>query len=309
MIIPWLRGFLSFSQAPLTWTLIAANAFVFLSAVDRPGKSSSYWNSDFIIMSGHLYHEYKSEDLELEKTDQQWVLLGTQALRDPEFIRQAPQYQFHGDEIAIRGWKEKIENYQSEMEMRPSHWYGLNFDNMKSLSWITYQFMHAGLFHLLGNMAMLLIFGAAVESFIGGLGLVTLYLLGGAAGGLGFMLLGAYTTAPVIGASGSVTTIMAFYMLAEKKRRVPFFYFFSPIEGYYGFIHLPVLAMLPLVFLPDLVGFFATPEELGAGVAYSAHIGGALLGFFFGFLYRYLFSLELKKSLRASSDPAPQSEI
>jgi membrane associated rhomboid family serine protease len=92
----------------------------------------------------------------------------------------------------------------------------------------------------------------------------------------------------MIGASGSLSAVMAFYAAYEHRRRVSFFYFVSPIKGYWGWIYLPTLIIFPLCFLPDIVGYLSNPEELGDGIAYAAHMGGALFGLLFGFFCRYV---------------------
>jgi membrane associated rhomboid family serine protease len=91
----------------------------------------------------------------------------------------------------------------------------------------------------------------------------------------------------MIGASGALSGVMAFYAAFEKRKRISFFYFVSPIPGYYGWIYLPTLIIFPLSFLSDLVGYLSTPAEIGSGIAYTAHIGGALFGAVLGFGLRY----------------------
>jgi membrane associated rhomboid family serine protease len=194
---------------------------------------------------------------------------------------------FFGDEIAIADWKEKLHEYHEQLQMRTSSIFGLKTQAGSPLTWVTYQFMHASWMHLFGNMAMLLIFGAALESAVGGMGLIFIYLLSGFAGAWAFLLLGQNTLAPMIGASGALSGVMAFYAAYEKKRRVSFFYFVSPMPGYYGWIYLPTLAIFPLCFLSDFAGYLSTPTEIGTGVAYTAHIGGAVFGTFFGFALRH----------------------
>lgn len=134
---------------------------------------------------------------------------------------------------------------------------------------------------------MLWIFGAALEISLGGFALAAIYLVGGAVGAWAFLALGHGTLAPMIGASGSLSAVMAFFAAYEKKKRVSFFYFLSPLPGYYGWIYLPTILIFPLCFLSDLAGYLSTSQEVGTGVAYAAHIGGAAFGVIFGFGLRY----------------------
>jgi membrane associated rhomboid family serine protease len=287
MIIPWLKGFLSWQKAPLTWTLIFVNVFIFGLTMEPQTKAAadSFATVEMMSLTGRLYYQYRNpDDDEMPVKDlNEWMVLGSQGLKDPAFIHQAPELDFYGDDLAIQKWKKKVVDYEDALIGRSSRIFGLQTQNSTPLSWITYQFMHAGFMHLLGNMLMLLLFGGALEMSLGGIGLLGVYLFGGIAGAAGFLALSSATVAPMIGASGSLSAIMAFYAAFEHRRRISFFYFVSPIHGYWGWIYLPTLIIFPLCFLPDLVGYLSTPAEFGDGIAYAAHMGGALFGALLGF--------------------------
>ena len=91
-------------------------------------------------------------------------------------------------------------------------------------SLITYQFIHASWWHVLGNMIFLLPFGKAVEDRMGHIGFAIFYICSGmACGGMHAIL----STAPVIGASGSVCAVTAsFLVLAPKTNINVLFVFF-----------------------------------------------------------------------------------
>lgn len=305
MIIPWLGGFLKWTQAPLTWTLIAINAFIFILTYQPEGGSRrAFANGDNklfstqeeLVLTGRLFDQYhfqKSEDADNVwsqpqiKSKEQYLLLGSQALRDPEFMKSAGDFHFTGDEIAVKEWKKSLDKFQDHMKFRSSSLFGLLPQEHRPLTWITYQFMHAGVMHLVSNMLLLIIFAGMLEVQMGSLGMILVYLLSGIAGGLGFLFLSSHSTAPMVGASGALSGVMACYAAFERKRRVPFFYFLSPLKGYYGLIYLPTLLIFPLCFLTDVASYLGTPAELGAGVAYTAHIGGAVFGGLVGLGLRF----------------------
>jgi membrane associated rhomboid family serine protease len=248
MIVPWLQGFLSWSRAPLTWTLIAVNFFIYLITYQPEDFSAAaaFTKQSTVSMTGHLYLQFLDS---ADKNDErELVILGMQALRNPQFMQKAESFKFQGDQIAIQQWRKDFVDFRDSLEGRVSRIFGLSFDKHAPLTWITYQFMHAGLVHLLSNMLLLLIFAAAVEQKIGGFAMLALYILSGFGGGLGFFTLGQSSIAPMIGASGSLSGIMAFYAFYEKKKRVRFFYFLSPFESYYGFLYLPTWMIYPLCF-------------------------------------------------------------
>jgi len=288
MIIPWLRGFLNHQQAPITWALVIMNIFIFMTTYDPQFKKMSQFFTDNrrFEMTANLYHQYKGNEGLPSQKDK--LLLGTQAMKDAKFIEDAEKFDFFGDHIAIEKWKKEIIAFREELSARPASIYGFHYDHTQPLTFITYQFMHAGFMHLISNMLMLLLFAAALEKIAGSLITLGIYLLGGVAGAYGFLLLGEPTLAPLIGASGSLSAAMAFYATVETKRRVSFFYFLSPIEGYYGWLWLPTWMIFILSFLSDVASYLSTPAEVGAAVAYTAHLGGMFFGIAAGFLHRKL---------------------
>lgn len=292
MIIPWMKGFLGWNKAPLTWTLIILNLLIFLQTtgpVGTSGITQNFSNVEMMVLTGQLYDQYlRGESTEVHRRKQNdWMILGGQGLKDPKFIEMAETTEFFGDQIAIRDWKVKVHLYQEQLREKPTTVFGLRAQNSSPLTWVTYQFMHASWMHLTGNMLMLLIFGATTELVIGSLGLVFIYIFSGFAGAWAFLILGHDTLAPMIGASGALSGVMAFYAAFEKKRRVSFFYFVSPMPGYFGWIYLPTMLIFPLCFLSDFAGYLSTPDEIGTGVAYTAHIGGAVFGALLGLSLRY----------------------
>lgn len=238
-----------------------------------------------IVLTGRLYDQYLAQDLKV-KTVEELLLLGSQALRDPAFVESAQAMKFSGDQVAIERWKKDLARFKIEFQKKRSFLFGLSSEGSRPLTWVTYQFMHAGWLHLFSNMFLLLIFGAAFEARVGSDQLIVTYLISGLGGGLGFLWLGGHSLAPMVGASGSLSGVMAAYALAETRKRVGFFYFLSPLEGYYGQIHLPTWFIFPLCFVADLASFFSTPVELGAGIAYAAHLGGVGCGVLLGLLFR-----------------------
>jgi rhomboid family protein len=154
-------------------------------------------------------------------------------------------------------------------------------------SWHTYltaMFVHAGFFHLLGNMLYLFLFGCCVEDIIGRWRFTTLYLLGGFASDLAYIA-GTpehfESTIPMGGASGAISTCMGAYLLLRAKVHIDFKYFallfFRVFSGEFS---LAAWVVITFWFLKDV--FFAVlsyyVNEGGGGVAFGAHVGGFLAG-------------------------------
>lgn len=85
---------------------------------------------------------------------------------------------------------------------------------------LTYMFLHGDIWHLLGNMAFLWVFGDNVEDAMGSLRFVFFYLLCGAAAGLAHALSDFGSEAPMIGASGATAGIIGAYVVLYPRVRV-----------------------------------------------------------------------------------------
>ncbi len=298
MIVPWLRGFSSFSQAPLAWTLVATNIFFYFLTLD-PSAVERNLKGEFLKETGFFYQQYLSQKLKasdtqttqmskFEKSPQELIMQGGLALKDPQFIATAQSLSLFGDQLAIKEWKIKIQELQALRHQRPVEKFGFRDQENSRLSWLTYQFMHANFYHLLGNLFLLLLVAGVLEQKVGSLLLIFIYLSTGLGGALFYKWFGHSGLIPMVGASGSISGLIAFYSLLESKKRVSFFYFLSPVQGYYGWIYLPTLLILPFSFLPDLASFLVQDPRLGSTLAHSAHLGGALFGALLALAFKFL---------------------
>ena len=149
-------------------------------------------------------------------------------------------------------------------------------------TFITSMFLHGGIGHLLGNMYFLLIFGDNVEDALGKPLYLLLMLASGLTAGLLHIAILPNSTLPCVGASGFISGIIAAYAVFFPDVTISlclrFFLYFRwlGIPAWFAF----VLWML-LQGLMTLMTF-----HVEAGVAYGAHLGGALFGLAVGFLLR-----------------------
>ncbi len=144
---------------------------------------------------------------------------------------------------------------------------------------ITYMFVHEGFLHILFNMLWLYWFGQIFMQYFTGRTLGSLYVLGGLAGAMLYVI--AFNTIPyytgmergwMIGASAAVMAIVmgaAFYRPDVQLNLL----FLGPIKIVYIAIFAFILDFLSL----------GNPMNPGGHVA---HIGGALLGYFFAIQYK-----------------------
>lgn len=304
MIVPLLLGLKDFIAAPLTWTLVLLNlGFYFVTmdarvATESPStRTATFFEARNVQRTGVFYLQYL--DKKQLPSAPELVLWGGKALRDPGFMSVASTFAFKGDPLEISAWQSEIEKMKEESLVRPSTLFGLSRDPSvawkKPLTWVTYQFMHASAVHILSNMVFLILFGIAVERIAGSLIVSLVFLLGGIFGA-GFALWTDPPSAlPMVGASASVSAIMAFYVFAEEKRNIRFFFFFSPFKGFFGDVYLSKWWILPLCLLPDLAVWMSEkistgPQLLSQSIATSAHVGGALFGALAGVVFHQLFA-------------------
>lgn len=136
-----------------------------------------------------------------------------------------------------------------------------------------YQFLHAGLFHLIGNMLVLWVFGNALNGVMPDVDYLLAYLGSGILAG---MLHLALDGDPAIGASGAICGLMGMYLSIYPKNEVTCFYwFFRP-----GTFEVKGYILIIAWFIWDVV--MAVRGQ--PGIASWAHVGGTLAGFGIGIL-------------------------
>jgi membrane associated rhomboid family serine protease len=155
----------------------------------------------------------------------------------------------------------------------------------------TSMFMHAGWFHLLGNMLFLYVFGDNIEDAFGHVGYLVFYIISGLVAALAYivsiLLVPAIgdLAAGLVGASGAISGVLGAYIVLYPKAKIValVFYFILP---------LPAIIFLGFWFIMQwFYGFF----DMSGGVAYWAHIGG----FIAGMILALIFGLKRKKAREA----------
>lgn len=136
------------------------------------------------------------------------------------------------------------------------------------LTLITYQFFHADLGHLLGNMVFLWVFGDDIERALGRWQYLVFYLLCGVIGGLAFVLTDPASMTELIGASGAISGIVVAYVMLRPCAK---------ITVLVGIIPLRISAywVVGLFILTQLWHLEASSKS---EVAYWCHFGGMLTG-------------------------------
>lgn len=139
-----------------------------------------------------------------------------------------------------------------------------NYSGQKIVMLLTYAFLHGGILHLAINSVILLSLGKAVTSCIGAGKTLLLMLLSSVGAALAFGLL-SHSAGPMIGASGAVFGLIGLWQASDYRIRKDAGLPLRPvITGILG------LVAANLAFL----------VILGGGLAWEAHLGGWLVGWF-----------------------------
>ncbi|RWN24139.1 rhomboid family intramembrane serine protease [Mesorhizobium sp.] len=139
----------------------------------------------------------------------------------------------------------------------------------ESLSYVTYSFLHADIFHLGGNMLFLWVFGDNVEDALGHVRFLAFYLLCAIAGAFFQGLIAWDSQVPLIGASGAIAGVVAAYLILYPRVKVWVLAFAR--------IPLRIPAFIPLILwiLFQIVMFAAGGEDQ---VSWACHVGGIIAG-------------------------------
>ena len=301
MIVPCPPDLFAFRQRPVTWMLVGLNCalfFVFFVFSQRAAFPEILQRENLETGGRLFFQEILFLPAERAYQVPDWVLAGKRdsafhlqqvgfySIQQSDFLSHVSERKWQGDPVAIIRFQQAVEKFRDQGNSDSLKVFGLTASHPRLLSWITYQFSHLDIVHLFSNMVFLLLVGVVIEGISSGAFLLAVYMLGGLGGALLFVLLFPYGTTPMVGASGAVSALLAFYGVVLGRQRARFFYFVFPTRGLQGFIWLPALIVFPLFLISDLTALLAAPPGWTSGVAHSAHVGGALIGVGMGLVFR-----------------------
>jgi membrane associated rhomboid family serine protease len=172
-------------------------------------------------------------------------------------------------------------------------------EGLGAFSTLTSMFLHGGWGHLIGNMVALWFFGRKVEDMTGAIQFGLFYLLCGFAAGLmsvvaNILLFSGSAGTPALGASGAISGVMGAYLFLHSDEKVLTLAAFSipacllpiPIP-----FRIPAWVFLVHQFSKDaLLGQLAlevvkVEQDFSLGIGVFAHLGGAVAGLIFIYLF------------------------
>ncbi len=146
---------------------------------------------------------------------------------------------------------------------------------------LSHMFLHGSWLHVIGNMWFLWVFGDNVEDRMGKLRYFFFYILSGLGAAVIQMLVSLLfggANIPMVGASGAISGVLGAYLWMFPHARilalVPMFFFLT-------FMELPAVFFIGMwIFIQVINGLITLPLAGVGGVAWFAHIGGFVVGYF-----------------------------
>ena len=148
-------------------------------------------------------------------------------------------------------------------------------------NWITIltaMFMHGSWSHILGNMVFLWAFGPEIEDAMNPLRYLAFYLSGGLMAMLAQVALSPSSTVPNLGASGAIAAVMGGFLVtypSDQIRVLLIILVFVRVKL------IPAALLIGVWFLIQLFNVGSVATVQAGGVAYAAHVGGAIFGMIF----------------------------
>jgi membrane associated rhomboid family serine protease len=148
-------------------------------------------------------------------------------------------------------------------------------------SLLSSMFVHAGILHLVGNMAFLWVFGRAVEARLGHALFLLLYVLTGAVAVGAFVIANPGDAIPIVGASGAISGVLGAYVVFNRRSRI---LMYMPTGCLLQAVYVPALIVLGIYFLSQFLVYGLAEvfvPEAALNVAWEAHVGGMVAGILF----------------------------
>jgi len=179
------------------------------------------------------------------------------------------------------------------------------------ISLFTHLFLHANIFHFVGNIYFLWLFSRSVEDRLRPTTFLLIYFIAGIAGVLVqdifIRTFAAEQGVPILGASGAIMGVMGAYLYMFPWSRVHVF------SWYYLPRTFKVMAfwVIGLYFLFDVIGgLISGLTKASSGVGNFAHLSGLIAGFLYCKAIRAKRDTEALSNLKTTlTNPADFSEI
>ena len=157
--------------------------------------------------------------------------------------------------------------------------FGLVPNRFNIIDVITSMFLHGGIYHIVGNMWFLYIFGDNIESILGHIRFIYFYVFCGAGAAFLQFIVEPTSSIPMVGASGAISGVLGAYMIKFPKAKV---HVIAVVIFFITTFVVPAQVVLGVWFLMQLSGGLGSLGiDTTGGIAWFAHIGGFIILIFF----------------------------
>ena len=140
----------------------------------------------------------------------------------------------------------------------------------------TAMFLHGGFMHIFSNMIFLSAFAPAIEDSMGRGRFLAFYVLGGLAATAAQVVIAPTSTVPELGASGAIAAVMGGFLVTYPADRIKVLWF---LGWFVNVSYIPAFVLIGLWLLTQVLNQVgAVVQAEAGGVAYAAHVGGAVFG-------------------------------
>jgi membrane associated rhomboid family serine protease len=154
--------------------------------------------------------------------------------------------------------------------------FGLVPNRFNIIDVITSMFLHGGIYHIVGNMWFLYIFGDNIESILGHIRFIYFYIFCGAGAAFLQFIVEPTSSIPMVGASGAISGVLGAYMIKFPKAKV---HVIAVVIFFITTFVVPAQVVLGVWFLMQLSGGLGSLGiDTTGGIAWFAHIGGFICG-------------------------------
>ena len=144
------------------------------------------------------------------------------------------------------------------------------------LTLLTAMFLHGGIMHILGNMVFFWAFAPVIEDAMGRGRFLLFYLLGGIVAFAAQIAVDPTSTIPNLGASGAIAAVMGAFVVRYPHDRIKTL---VPIGPFLTLMSLPASLLIGVWLLAQMLNEMGSLVDMqSGGVAYVAHLAGALFG-------------------------------
>ena len=157
-------------------------------------------------------------------------------------------------------------------------WSAIPANIVSGHQWITIltaMFLHGSWSHILGNMVFLWAFGPEIEDSMNPLRYLLFYLVGGLVSMIAQVAVNPSSTVPNLGASGAIAAVMGAFLVTYPRDQI------RSLLVIFIFVRvtlIPAAVLIGFWFLMQLFNVGAVATAQTGGVAYVAHVAGAIFG-------------------------------